>query len=95
MDVPASVRHHYSATSICLSGSLIDGLTQILLTNFGSVPIRSEERGIDRHDIFNGRGTCCAKWNVLPLIERGRRIIMYFYKVPGNIVSTDVEMIDY
>jgi hypothetical protein len=43
MDVPASVRHHYPATSICLSGSLIDGLTQILLTNFCGVPIRPEE----------------------------------------------------
>ena len=95
MDVSASVRHHYPATSICLSGSLINSLTQILLTNFGGVPICPEERGINRHDIFNCRCTCCAKWKVLPLIERGRRIIMYFYKVPGNIVPTNVEMIDY
>ena len=95
MDVPASVRHHYPATSICLAGSKVDGLTQILLTNFCSVPIRSEERGINWHDIFNRSCACCVKWNVLPLIERGRRIIMYFYKVPGNIVPTYVEMIDY
>ncbi len=95
MDVPASVRHHYSATSICLSRSLIDGLTQILLTNICGVPIRPEERGVNRSDVLYTCLVCACFFGIFSLVKINRGIVVNVDVVTGIIIPIEVEIINY
>lgn len=92
MDVPASVRHHYSATSICLSGSLIDGLTQILLTNICGVPIRPEERGVNRSDVLYTCLVCACFFGIFSLVKINRGIVVNVDVVTGIIISMKMDL---
>ncbi len=69
-------------------------LAEVLFDDVFGKMLCAKERCIHLYYVFNG----CIRlsyWSTMPLIERGRRVIMYLYKVPGNIVPTYVEMIDY
>ena len=85
---------HDTSAGIGFAGGKADDLAEILDDDIFGEKKGAEERCVDWCDLFGGGETGGGDRSVLPVAESGGGVVVDVDIVTGDVVSTDMEMID-